>query len=300
MIKRFIGATVSVAFVSSLAVASTHSFAGAADVVSSDGNTMKFEYQGDKLRITPGNDQNSYMVLRDGRIYVVTDSNGQKMVIDANQAMGMFGGMAGAAAPSSLASEVVKLEATGRMETHAGISGEVYDLEYISEDGKTQRGELVLSEDERAKEFSHALSGMARSLSKTAGKNFEDASSDMQKRLEAMDMGVLRYGEDMRLSAISERSIDQSRFVLPVEPTDLSNIGALMNQSRQAEASGQTKSSSGQKSGGVMGSFLEVLGGGDSSSKGASDAAGAEDGDGAAEEKDDNALGKAFGKLFGN
>jgi hypothetical protein len=299
MIYRFFRVTAPSVFVGALALSSAHSFAGAADVVSSDGNTMKFEYQGDQLRINPGQDQNSYMVLRDGHIYVVTDSNGQKMVIDANQAMGMFGSMAGAATPSSVASEVVSLEATGRMEKHAGISGEVYNLEYISEDGKTQRGELVLSDDKRAKEFSNAMSGMARSLSKSAGKNFEDAAQDMQKRLDAMDMGVLRYGEDMRISAISDRSIDKSRFVLPAEPTDLSSIGSLMNQSRQTESSGQAGSSSGQKSGGVMGSFLEALGRNSSSSKGASDSDEAADGDTATEEKSDNPLGKAFGKLFG-
>jgi hypothetical protein len=274
--------------------------AGAADVVNSDGSTMKFEYRGDKLRINPQQDESSYMLLRDGHLYVVTNNDGQPMVIDANQAMGMFGSVAAAAAPKSVASEVVTLEPTGRLEKHAGITGEVYELEYVTEDGGRQRGELVLSDDERAKAFSKALADMAHSLSKTVGKNYDDAMNDMQQRLNALDMGVLRYGEDMRISAISERTVAEARFELPVPPTDLSNIGALMNQSRASSSSTGSRSSSqnqGQSSGsgGVMGSFLEALGGGKSSEE---DSA-AEDEATADEDADGNPLGKAFGKLFG-
>ena len=269
--------------------------AGVADVVNSDGSTMKFEYQDDKLRIDTGQGEASYMVLRDDRIYVVTNSDGNLMVIDANQAMGMFGSMAGAATPSSVASEVVSLEATGRKESHAGITGEVYNMVFVTEDGKKQQTDLVLAKDARAREFSKALSGMAMSLSKSAGKDFARAANDMESRLLAMDMGVLRYGKDMTISAISDEAVDQSRFELPAEPTDLSSIGSLMNQSRQSGASDQT-----QKSGGVVSSFLGAL------SKGSSDKDNSnesdkeqEEGQESEEKSEDNPLGKAFGKLFG-
>ena len=269
--------------------------AGVADVVNSDGSTMKFEYQGDKLRIDTGQGEASYMVLRDDHIYVVTNSDGNLMVIDANQAMGMFGSMAGAATPSSVASEVVSLEATGRKESHAGITGEVYNMVFVTEDGKQQQTDLVLAKDARAREFSKALSGMAMSLSKSAGKDFARAANDMESRLLAMDMGVLRYGKDMTISAISDEAVDQSRFELPAEPTDLSSIGSLMNQSRQSGASDQT-----QKSGGVVSSFLGAL------SKGSSDKDNSnesdkeqEEGQESEEKSEGNPLGKAFGKLFG-
>lgn len=274
--------------------------AGVADVVNSDGSTMKFEYQGDKLRIDTGQGEASYMVLRDDHIYVVTNSDGNLMVIDANQAMGMFGSMAGAATPSAVASEVVSLEATGRKETHAGITGEVYDLEFVTEDGKKQKTELVLAKDDRAREFSRALSGMAMSLSKSAGKDFGRAANDMESRLLAMDMGVLRYGKDMTISAISDKKVDQSRFELPAEPTDLSSIGSLMNQSRQSGASDQNSAGQSQKSGGVVSSFLGALGKG-SSNKDDSNESGEnkEEGQESEENSEDNPLGKALGKLFG-
>ncbi|MEH6636844.1 MAG: hypothetical protein V7700_15070 [Halioglobus sp.] len=269
--------------------------AGVADVVNSDGSTMKFEYQDDKLRIDTGQGEASYMVLRDDHIYVVTNSDGNLMVIDANQAMGMFGSMAGAATPSSVASEVVSLEATGRKESHAGITGEVYNMVFVTEDGKKQQTDLVLAKDARARDFSKALSGMAMSLSKSAGKDFARAANDMESRLLAMDMGVLRYGKDMTISAISDEAVDQSRFELPAEPTDLSSIGSLMNQSSQSGASDQT-----QKSGGVVSSFLGALSKGSSNKDNSNESdKEQEEGQESQEKSEDNPLGKAFGKLFG-
>jgi hypothetical protein len=284
----------------SLALLSEYSLAGAADVVSADGTAMKFEYQDDKLRINTGQGETSYMLLRDEHIYVVTNSDGQLMVIDANQAMGMFGSMAGAATPSSVAAEVVTLEATGRLEQHAGITGEVYNLQYIAEDGKKHQTELVLAEDARARAFSRAIYGMARSLSKSAGKDYASAANDMQERLIALNMGVLRYGDDMVVSAISDRRVDTSRFELPAEPTDLSSIGSLMNLSRQSTSSGQTSSGEGQKSGGVISSFLGALSKGKTNEEGA---AGESEQQGDGKETDENADGNSlkttFGKLFG-
>jgi hypothetical protein len=280
--------------VGGFALLSQYGLAGVADVVNSEGQSMKFEYQGDKLRINTDQGESSYMVLRDGHIYVVTNSDGQQMVIDANQAMGMFGSMAGAAAPSSVASKVVSLKATGKKEELAGIIGEVYELRYISEDGKEHQGELVLSKDARAREFSNALSGMARSLSQVAGKNFEGANDDMQGRLDALNMGVLRYGDDMRISAISDRDVAEARFELPVEPTDMSSIGSLINQSRQSATSGQADSGQSQGSGGVVSSFLGALSGG-AAKKDDSPEAEEQGEDGEASK---NPLSKAFGKLF--
>ena len=240
------------------------------------------------------------MLLRDGHIYVVTNSDGQLMVIDANQAMGMFGGMAGAATPSSVASEVVSLEATGRMEQHAGITGEVYELEYIAENGKKHQTELVLTDDARARAFSKAMNGMALSLSKSAGKNFASAANDMQARLGALNMGVLRYGDDMVISAISDRTVDESRFELPAEPTDLSSIGALMSQSRESGSAGQSSAPQEQKSGGVISSFLGALGKGKTdNNEEAGQNEQQDDGQETDEEAEGNPLGKAFGKLFG-
>ena len=127
-----------------LLILGNYCVAGTADVVSSDGATMTFEYQGDKLRMNTAQSPDSYMVLRDGHVYIVSRANGQLMVIDAYQAMGMFGDMIGAAAPDMVSGEVISLEATGRMEERAGIRGEIYQLRYIAEEGKKRERGLVV------------------------------------------------------------------------------------------------------------------------------------------------------------
>ena len=103
-------------------------WAGTADVRSNDGETTRFEYRGDKLRISMGGQADGYMIMRDNRVFVVSESDGELMVMDISQAMSMFGAMAGAATPSLTDDEVISLEAAGREETHAGVTGEVYNL----------------------------------------------------------------------------------------------------------------------------------------------------------------------------
>ncbi len=215
-------------------------FSGAADLSTGDGATMKFEYRGDKLRINMEDDQ-GYMIADETGFYVVRDSDGQLMVIDAGKMMQMFGSMAGSASPSVAASKVVSLKGTGRKEDHAGIRGEIYNLEY-TEEGSTavQRAELVLSADKRLLELSHAMSGMARTIAKSAGKSLEGAN-EFEQRLDKLNMGVLRYGSDLTVNAIDDRKIDNKRFVLPAEPTDLSGLSGLSNFVNSSKKASQVK-----------------------------------------------------------
>ncbi len=298
-LKRFI---LLPSILAGLMILSSYSFAGAADLTNKDGTKMKFEYQGDNLRINTGQGDESYMLLRDDHMYVVSNANGEIMVIDMNQAMSMFGGMAGAATPSVVASEVVTLEATGRHEKQAGIDGEVYNLRYIAEDGKEHRTELLLSDDPRARALSRAMNRMALTLAISAGKNYADATNDMETRLGALEMGVLRYGDDMVVSAISDRKIDPSRFVLPAEPTELPNFSNMMKQMGQSSSTGETKPGTNENNGGVVSSFLGALG--KLGKKPESDEQNKDSPDQPAEEEEEknkeNAFGKVFGKLFGD
>jgi len=275
---------------------SHYGLAGAADMQNKDGTKMKFEYQGDNLRVNTGQGDESYMLLVDQHMYMVSTSDGNTTVIDMNQAMSMFGGMAGAATPSVVASEVVSMEATGRSEVQAGITGEVYNLRYIDDDSREHRTELLLSDDPRPKAFSRAMNRMALTLAKSAGKDFANATGDMDKRLAKLDKGVLRYGDDMVITAISDRKIDPSRFVLPAEPTELPNLGDMFKQS---SASGEADTDAKQKNGGVVSSFLGALGKMGKKPEAAEDDEEAEDNDEEQEGAEKNSLGKAFGKFFG-
>jgi hypothetical protein len=289
-LKRFISAlSLSV----TCALATGQVMAGAADVETSEGGRMKFEYADDgRLRINMP-DADSYMLVREGEIYAVTESNGSPQVISLRQAMNMFGGMADSATPSASKGRILKLSPTGESQTYAGISGPVYQLQYIDEDGKEQTTELVLSDDPRALAFRDAMNTMVQSLVQAAGKDADtEAAGDLQRRLQSLDMGVLRYGEDMWVTAISTRSIDAGRFTLPAEPMDLSALGGF---GAQQGASGKEEESGGTMSD-IMGMFGKKA---DEKADRAGDKA-EQEVDEAADRGIDKAIDKAFGKIFGN
>lgn len=264
-----------------LGLSASMTYADITEVVDPEGNTMTFEYEGDQLRINM-NAQDSYMLVRDNRIYVVTDQDGDIMVIDLKQTMSMFGNLAKSAVPDMADVSVESLEPTGRKETVAGISGEVYVLKFVDYEGRPQEAELVLSPDRRAVGFRDAMHRMAASMSDLVDQQV--ASDKLQSQLGARDLGVLRYGKDMRVAAITETEVDAARFVLPAEPTDLSGLGNLL----------------GGSSGGSGGFLSGILG----------DAGTGDAGDTSQEETEEPAanpienagkeIGKAFGKLFGN
>ncbi len=212
--------------ITALALYGTGALAGAADVRTTDGGQMKFEYAGDdQLRVNL-EQQDSYMVLRDGQIYMVMKSDGQTMVVSLNQTMSMFGAQADAANPSTVEGKLLSLEPTGRSETVAGIKGEVYDVRFIDHEGKERSSDIVLAKDPRAVEFQRALFTMTSSMARAAGEQVE-GPEELQRRLTKMNMGTLRFGRDMWVTAITDRDIDPARFVLPAEPTDMSAIGAM-------------------------------------------------------------------------
>ncbi|NND68523.1 MAG: hypothetical protein HKN19_13125 [Halioglobus sp.] len=224
--------------------------AGTTEVRSQDGDISRFEYAGDKLRIGVGDQAQGYMVMRDDRVYVVNDSDGNLVVMDISQALGMFGAMASSAMPSMADDEVISLEPTGKKETHAGITGEVYLLRYRESGGEVQESELVLTDDERALEFRDAMLEFAGAMARTMRSQQQVSGNDMQKELMAMNKGVLRYGTEMTVVTLDMSAVDPARFELPAPPTDLSALGALFGGGA-APAEGEAEENS--QGGGLSG-----------------------------------------------
>ncbi|MDO8861857.1 hypothetical protein Q6D67_09105 [Haliea sp. E1-2-M8] len=252
-----------------------------AQVVNAEGDKMTFEYQGDQLRIDMNKDKN-YMLVRGEEIYAVTDNDGEIMVIDVKQTLSMFGNMAQSAIPDMAAVNVESLEATGRSETVAGIQGEVYKLTYTDQEGKRQQSDLVLSADRRAMGFRDAVHRMASTLSSMLAQ--QGTHDRLQAQLAAQNLGVLRYGEDMRVTAITETQVADARFVLPAEPTDLSGLGGLFGAGAV---------------GGGDGGFMSGILGSNNAEKAAESAEGEEEAANPVENAGKE-IGKALGKLFGN
>jgi len=276
--------------------------AGTATVASSEGETMTFEYRGDDLLRVGGVEDQSYMLVRDNTLYVVSFNDGEAMVINASSMMKGFSGMLQQAAPPATTAEFVSLEKAGRSETVAGIKGEVYLLT-TKEDGEERTQEVVMSDDKRAIEFRDALFIMGRA----AMEAFDDYQlpeddKDVQKQLEAMNLGVLRVGEDMKVTSLSGDSIAAARFELPAEPMDMQGLGAMMGA--MGESSGQGGDSSDGEGGGFFSNMMGALGGkADEQADRQTDRT-EQKVDSKVDEETDNAVDKAvdkvFGKLFGD
>ncbi|MEE4278809.1 MAG: hypothetical protein V2I82_10130, partial [Halieaceae bacterium] len=191
-----------------------------------DGSTATFEYNRTMLRM--GSDDDGYAVVRDGSFYVVSMNDGQPIVMDAGSMMKGMGDFSAYAAPTDLTSEFLGLEKTGRSETVAGVKGEVYELRFKDGNGDERTEEIVLSEDARAREFRDALFLMLEVVSSLTESDAYDASRSIQSQLTEMDAGVLRYGEDMRLTSIDSDSVEASRFDLPAEPMNLQGLGSML------------------------------------------------------------------------
>ena len=271
---------------SSLALSGSYAHAGAADLSTSEGTKMKFEYQGDDL-LRINMQEGNYMLVLEDQIYVVNRSDGETMVISLNQAMGMFGSMADAATPSTVEGKLVSLKSLNRKETVAGIQGEVYEVRFIDHNGQEQTSELVLSSDPRALELQRAMLNMAKNMAKAASKDVK-GQEEFERKLGDMNMGILRYGEDMTVTAISDRKFDKAHFELPAQPTDLSALQGMFGGAGQAGGDG----SQGQ-SGGIMSGILGAFG--QQEQQEGTEEAKEEDTESGAE-----SVKKAFGRLFGN
>lgn len=200
--------------------------AGTAVVTSSDGNESTFEYDSGLLRMSSGS-ESAYAVIRDNTFYTVMRENGQAMVFDAGSMMRGMGKAAAQQLPTDINVNVLSLQKTGRSETVAGIPGEVYELRFKDENGKTQNEELVLSTDPRAKEFRDALFLMLNIAAKLVPGESVDSGRDIQQRLSKLDAGVLRYGQEMAISRIDDNKVDPARFELPAPPMNMQGLGDL-------------------------------------------------------------------------
>jgi len=189
------------------------------------------EYRdGGFLRMGVSNE--SYMLVRDEKLYMVNGTPGQEMVIDASAVLGAIGGMVPEIAPT--AAEVVAIDKTGRRETVAGIEGEVWIFSYTDVDGYRQSEEMVVSRDRRVAEFRDAMQDFARSMMITMGQD-PDSLDAMNDSLNDEGVGMLRVGDSMKVVSISSDTVSVSRFDLPAAPTSIPGLADLFSGGAAAQ-----------------------------------------------------------------
>lgn len=240
----------------------TGAYAGSAVMQSSDGESMRYEYRGDTMRMSGGGEE-GYFLIADGTLYVISYDGGEPIVIDAGSMMQNFASMLPDTTPDELSAEVLEMSPTGRTERIADIKGEVYEVRIKDEDGEERTEEIVLSEDPKARELSKSLLRMAEQISGFLGKESNPGRDDISNRLAMLDAGFLRFGSDLVVTEISDAVVASERFELPAEPMDFGGMGALLSgMGAQDAAVEDTQDSveSQAKEGGAFSSMMKAFG----------------------------------------
>ncbi|WP_163574138.1 hypothetical protein [Halomonas faecis] len=190
---------------------------------------VEVSWAGDDLRMDfPDQSQAGFMLLKDGKGYMVSDMQGQTVIMEMAKLREMAEGMAGDAGAETpmadeQASEVNSLEATGETETVAGVEGELYRMSWTDKAGNRHDNELVLSDDARVRELSAGFDAYQQSMTGEA-----DA---VAAALAERELGLLRFGDRFRLTSLSGESPDTARFELPEDAQTFEDMmGSALSQ----------------------------------------------------------------------
>ena len=180
---------------------------------SDQGNaTMEVSWAGDDLRMDfPQQAQAGFMLLKDGNGYMVTEMQGQTLVMDMarlkQMAESMGNDQAMAGLTSQQADSIESLEATGKQETIAGLEGEVYQLAWTDKAGNAHDDTLVLSDDDQVRELMSAFHAYQRTMT--------GEPDPIATALEEEGLGMLRFGDRFRIASLSDETPAASAFELP-------------------------------------------------------------------------------------
>ncbi|MGQ3057514.1 MAG: hypothetical protein ACT6T0_10010 [Nevskia sp.] len=205
---------------------------GSVDFEANDGadaQRVQFEFDGNKLRMTPlvkkGGDQpEAYSIFRDGKMYSVVNSGGKYTVMDMGSMMKMLGGAVANAAKLDTGlddiAEYHGLNATGKSETHAGITGEVYTVDYTTRAGKREKIEMVLARNATLVEMGSSMAAFSEMMAKAMGQPSDTPGAKaLEAEFKRKNLGILRVDDGLRVVRVSGSAPAADRFKLPAAPT---------------------------------------------------------------------------------
>ena len=160
----------------------------------------------------------SYMLLKGNKVYGVNkgdDGSWQVMDMDQMQNLGGMSSMFGGGATSTTEYEV-RYEKTGKSEKVAGYNGTVYKA-VTYEDGKVvSRDEIVLSSHSNIKKLSDGWASIAARMGQSMGQQMAQSLEQSAKEAKKLGYGgMLRYGNQMRLSNLQVKNLNSSYYDLP-------------------------------------------------------------------------------------
>ncbi|OYY73565.1 MAG: hypothetical protein B7Y40_08955 [Gammaproteobacteria bacterium 28-57-27] len=179
--------------------------AGTMTIQYRDEQRVRYDFNGRKA------DESGALLLLNDKLYAITP---QGEVMDMALVAGIAGAL-GATHVKPKAQPTFSLDATGKKESVAGVTGEVYTWG----DG-AHSGEVVLSKDPRAKQLSQAMERVGDHMQQSMG-NSQVSSTfrEMRDHPVLRDKGIVRSqeasGSSMRLEEITESPLADALFVLP-------------------------------------------------------------------------------------
>ncbi|WP_457666948.1 DUF4412 domain-containing protein [Thiolapillus sp.] len=180
-----------------------------------DAVQMVLEYDGiDKVRMNvPKQPQggDNYMLLKDGKVWMVMNMQGQVMVMDMARMASMAQG--GASGDDAIKQELISAKKTGRKAKVAGYDGEVYEMTWRDRQG-VHTADVVLSDDRDVVEYSRAWMNFAQSMAGSMGRKNRSENS-IGHYLDNEGKGLLKMGDQFEVVSIKSGSVSDSRFVLP-------------------------------------------------------------------------------------
>lgn len=192
------------------------SFADSTVVYDAEGGGMTIETRGDDVRLTPDGG-GAYLILRDGKAYSVVDQGGQTIVMDM-AALAQSMGRGGAQTNGAPEGRETSIERTGRTETIAGIEGEV--VRVSSADGESV--EVVMTDNQAVVDATDGLLAFADAMTQGMGGQMGGGGSalpsDALSDLKGFEGGILRAGDEMRVTSVDANAPAAARFELPAEP----------------------------------------------------------------------------------
>lgn len=163
-----------------------------------DGRQMELFYRSpQQIRVTLGDD--SQLVVKNGKTWMLTRQGGQWMALDAAQMGKVMAAVGKPAAVPNLEASEVSLRPLDRKETVAGYEGEVWELV----DGN-ERHEVVLTNHADIRTLTDGWRQIATKLAQQFG--VEDVAK-IEQALEALpnqQTGLLRQGDNLVLTSIDK------------------------------------------------------------------------------------------------
>lgn len=182
-------------------------------------NTMNMTWHNADMIRMDFSDDTGYLIVRDGKTYSVSDSDGEIQVMDMSSMMKMMQTMGGQNSQTQNPfGNIDSVKATGEIETVAGIKGRVYHMTWTEPDGSHKSGDAVLTDDPLVVEMTRAY------LGSMAGMVGADTTRAFQDALPNKDHGLLRMDDQMRVESVSRIDPPVSTFELPAKPMDLQSL----------------------------------------------------------------------------